>query len=56
MGNPCVKLDECYASGSYRNSKYHYEFLYKRAFFSQKDYEKYQAECEFRSNSYECLV
>jgi carboxypeptidase C (cathepsin A) len=24
MGNPCVRADECYASGSYRSSKYHY--------------------------------
>lgn len=56
MGNPCVKPEECYAAGSYRSSKYHYEFLYKRGFFSAKDYEKYQAECEYRSNSYECLV
>lgn len=49
-----MKADECYATGSERSSKYHYEFLYKRGFFSTRAYENYQAECDFRSDSYEC--
>jgi len=36
LGNPCMKKDECYASGSEVSSYYHYEFLAKRAYIPKQ--------------------
>jgi carboxypeptidase C (cathepsin A) len=38
LGNPCVNPDECFASGSERNSMYHYDFLYTRGFITKRTY------------------
>ena len=54
LGNPCVKPDECYASGSEKQSSYHYEFLYHRAFYSNRDYSDYIRDCLFDYNSVPC--
>ena len=54
LGNPCVAPDECYASGSYKKSYYHYEFLYKRAFFPYQMFEDFKAVCAMGYDSLEC--
>jgi hypothetical protein len=45
LGNPCVNPDECFASGSERNSMYHYEFLYHRGFLTRRTYYDYLGKC-----------
>jgi hypothetical protein len=55
MGNPCVKPDECYATGAYKSSRYHYEYLFKRAFFSKIIFEKYQQACGFNYDGVDCF-
>lgn len=56
LGNPCVNPDECYASGSQRNSHYHYEFLYNRGFMTKKAYYQFLGACSMGSDSYQCYV
>ena len=55
MGNPCVKQDECYSSGAERQSFYHYEFLYKRAYFPKKTYNQFLGYCMLAPDDYECF-
>ena len=40
-----MKKGECYPSGSERYSYYHYEFLYKRGFFSKTLYDEFRSTC-----------
>jgi hypothetical protein len=56
VGNPCVRPDECYASGSSKYSEYHYEFLYKRGYFTKKSFNDYRSACLLNSDTYECFV
>lgn len=56
LGNPCVNPDECYASGSERNSHYHYEFLYTRGFITKKTYYEYLGKCTMVTDQYECYL
>lgn len=54
LGNPCVNPDECYASGSERNSNYHYEFLYHRGFMPKAWYNEYIGKCAMPTDPYAC--
>lgn len=54
-GNPCTRPDECYASGIGKLSYYHYEFLYNRAYFSNKVWNQFRGACLLNFSSYECF-
>lgn len=56
MGNPCVRPDECYATGSSKFSEFHYEFLYKRGYFTKKSYNDYRSACLLNSDSFNCFT
>ena len=54
-GNPCTRPDECYASGIGKHSYYHYEFLYNRAYFSNKVWNQFRGACLLNYSSFECF-
>lgn len=56
LGNPCVYPDECHASGTERNSFYHYEFLYNRGFIPKPWYNEFLGKCGIVINPIECLL
>jgi len=56
VGNACVRPDECFSTGSSKYSEYHYEFLYKRGYFTKKVYNDYRGACLLNSDNYECFV
>lgn len=56
LGNPCVNHDECFASGSERNSHYHYEFLFNRGFMSKRVFYDYLGRCSMVVDQYECYL
>lgn len=45
LGNPCVKPDECHATGAVKHSYYHYEFLAKRGYYSKKTWNQFVGAC-----------
>lgn len=56
LGNPCVNPDECFASGSERNSHYHYEFLYTRGFLTRPAYLDYVGKCAMVVDPFQCYM
>ena len=56
LGNPCILYDECYAPGSGRHSQYHYEFLFKRGYFSKIGYEEYRGACALDISGFDCYA
>lgn len=56
LGNPCVNPDECFASGSERNSVYHYEFLHTRGFMTKPAYYDYLGKCAMVVDPFQCYL
>lgn len=56
LGNPCVYPDECFASGSEKNSMYHYEFLYKRGFLLKQAYYEFLGKCASLTDPVGCYL
>lgn len=56
VGNACVRPDECFATGTGKYSEYHYEFLYKRGYFTKKAYNDYRAACLLNSDTFDCFT
>lgn len=54
LGNPCVLEEECHPSGVPKKSFYHYEFLYKRGFFTRGQFDDLRSACALGIDSYEC--
>lgn len=54
VGNPCVRPDECYATGSEKLSYYHYEFLRNRAYFSKKVWNDFLISCLMNYDGFNC--
>lgn len=46
--------DECFASGSERNTHYHYEFLFHRGFITRKRYYDYVGACTAVTDPFRC--
>lgn len=53
VGNPCARKGDCYASSKYSLS--HYEFLYKRGFFSRTLYDEFRNSCGIDEDSVFCF-
>lgn len=56
IGNACTIPDECYVPGDDGLSIYQYEFLYKHAYMTDRDYDHMRASCLLGYNSPQCVA
>lgn len=54
VGNACTHPKECYEATAEGNSEYFYEFLYKHAYYSDKDYTNFKGACAMGFQSELC--
>lgn len=54
VGNPCMKPDECHATGAQKHSYYHYQFLANRAFYTKKTWNEFVGTCTLNYDSFAC--
>jgi len=55
VGNACTHPKDCYEGTADGNSIFFYEFLYKHAYFSDKEYMRFQGACGIAFQSAECI-
>ena len=54
LGNPCVRPNECEATGAEKQSYYHYEYLYNRGYYSKKMWNDFRGICALNYSSADC--
>ncbi len=54
VGNACTHPKECYEATAVGNSEYFYDFMYKHAFYSDKDYTRFKGACSMGFQSELC--
>lgn len=47
VGNACTHPKQCYEATADGNSKYFYEFLYKRTYYTDFEYLQFNGACGF---------